>query len=201
MRRRWQQRAEESCGAAALMTALAEMAGLPLSEEEELALREQLRAEGAYQASLPGRIAIEASSRGVDAVVYQDDERLQAIEREMGHVALFDVASLLAQHKAALREAENRGPAVHREASNPLVFLDRMRQGDRLLLASVVPANGGVVLHWRLYRMEGGVIYEMDPETGHDTPLTENQFVDRLPTHIGVAVSTLAMRLTPPGAR
>lgn len=81
-----------------------------------------------------------------------------------------------------------------------MAFLGQLVHGDRLSLASAVAAEDGIVLHWRLYRIENGVIWEMDPASGTDTPLTENQFLDRFSTYVGAGVS-LSLGLKPASSR
>lgn len=200
MRRRWRQQQQESCGAAALMVALAELRAQALNTDRELGLWELIRAAGDYQGSLPGRIACRAADEGVDAAIFVDDEGLENAKRLLGSRALFDVPSLLAEHRRAIDEAAAAGIPVHRAPTDPLVLIQQLQRGSRLMLAFALAADAGVVLHWRLYRLEDGVIWEMDPADGQDTPLTENQFLARLPNYIGVGVS-LTPRLTPPPLR
>lgn len=189
MRKHWRQQARESCGAAVLMVALAELSDKPLSLERELDLWQAIRAAGNYLASLPGRIGLRAAQEGTSATIWTDEEMSQRAAEQLAKLALFDVPSLLEQHRAALADAKAAGIPIRVEETDSLAFLGQLVHGDRLILASAVAAEGGIVLHWRLYRIENGVIWEMDPASGTDTPLTENQFLDRLSTYVGAGVS------------
>lgn len=201
MRRNWKQREEESCGAAALMTALAEIAGGSMLDTRELDLWRAIRADGPYQGSLPGRIATRAVQEGAKALVLVDQEHLSEIEARLGDRATFDVADLLRQHRIALDEAEAVNVDVRTRRTDPRVLLQTLHRGWRLMVAFAISTAEGVTLHWRLYRGDGDTIWEMDPADGHDTPLTENQFAARLKSpdspYIGLAVA-LASQVTPP---
>lgn len=184
----WRQGQQESCGAAALMVGLAELGPPYLSSDRESALWAKIRAEGAYGASLPGRIAIEVASQGSAATIWVDDEELNNATLTIGDAALFDVPSLISQHQLALEAAIAAGVQVVQDVTDAITLLDRMKHGARLMLAFAVPVEDGIVLHWRLYRQEAGSIWEMDPADGSNTPLTENQFHERLTQYIGAAV-------------
>jgi hypothetical protein len=182
------------------MTALAEVADKPLEKQRELELWREIRAEGGYEGSLPGRIAIRAMEDGAKAEILVDDEVLGTAKDELGTMATFDVDSMVRQHQTALAEAAGSGVHIHSQPTDVPVLLQALSRGWRLMLAFAIINGTKVTLHWRLYRMDKGGIWEMDPASGHDTPLTENMFLGRLRAgdrYIGLGV-VLGSKVSPP---
>lgn len=192
MRLTWSQTNQDSCGAAALMVALAELGIGALDTNREMALWQRIRASQGYPGSLPGLIATEATRNSTEATIWVDDERIRSAQVQLEARAAFDVSALLREHRSALNQARQMGIAIRTESTDPAALLNSLSTDGRLLLAvAVVLQTGQINLHWLLYRVEQGAIIEMDPDGGRERPLTENQFGALVsgPTYVGVAVS------------
>ncbi len=196
---------EQSCGAAALMVALAEMELLkwPETEIEKLSLEDHLWNQisvtiGKGRWSLPGLISIEATRHGADVAVLQDTGRLSQLAGSFREAAIFDVPELVEYHEVALDRARSCGIRVLDLAASR--FPGAMVAGVRLLTAFALSMDGGgITLHWMLFRRSGDVIWTMDPSIGNNRPIPSEEFdgmfrrtrqlpTPIMPTPIGVAV-------------
>lgn len=192
MRLSWAQTDKNSCGAAALMVALAEFGRGGLSADREMDLWRVIRARQGEPGSMPGRIAMRAADDGLLPVVWLDEDRLALAENALAAYAAFDVATILTEHRQSLQEAAESGILIRREPTNPGTFLDLLSTGSRLLVAVVVVVDDGRLgLHWYLCRQDSGSLFIMDPAGGADTQITEGTFRELLTgaRYIGAAVT------------
>ena len=193
----YQQSEDDSCGAAALMVALAELLELPdstLNTKNEMEIWGRIQATGPYPASLPGKMAILAEDQGAVAALYEDSERLAEAKSQLEQQASFDVRDLLEQHYKARADARQCGIQTESVSASQL---SGKLTGGWLLLAFAIPMTNAtkITLHWRLYRRGNGQIWEMDSCEGTNQDLSPSEFDDLLgrcefpPVAIGLAVA------------
>ena len=177
MRLSWRQTNLNSCGAAALMVALAEMSCGDLSTEREMEIWQEIRAQQEELGSMPGRIAVRAHREGLDAVVWLDDARLEQAEKILAPRAAFNVCTLLEEHRRGLAEADKAGVPIRHDAVDPNIILNLLTDGCRLMVAVVVAAaDNKVNLHWLLIRQESGSLWVMDPANGQNVCASQDEF-------------------------
>jgi len=161
-----QQQHQNSCGAAAMTVALAELQAEPNTDEAEERVWRRVRGNDETW-SVPGKLAITARrDYGIVSGIWQDDEYVQTIRTALRpELVAFDVEGHLEEHETALAHAEANGVIITRGRHDASTLASLMDQGWRLMPVTVVPAGMQVNLHYLLGRARqiGGGYALMDP--------------------------------------
>lgn len=160
------------------MVALAELGIDGLSQQREEEIFQAIRSKAEPAGSLPGRIARLATECGLYSRVWNDDNKLTTLARQLGNLVPWDVDVLLREHQAALAEA---GVEVTSGRVYAPEVLGILRNHGRVLLVVSVQLSDGLDLHYLLVREEEGRIWVMDPDGGMNHAWSEEQFFMFLP--------------------
>jgi hypothetical protein len=193
----WKQTLPTTCGAAALMVALAERKGTALSSERELAIwRFANDGSAAIPGAFPGRLALLAHREGCRVEVFEDRAQLEAVLRLSADQTVFpglDPVKGLEEHAVHLRAAETEGVPVTRGGLSLERVAELARGAQVLMLVSTAADVSG--LHWVLlkgYDPDARACTLMDPALGRNLSGSLAGFVSHYrDTHpfLGVAVT------------
>ena len=186
----WKQSSRTTCGAAALMVALAERRGTALSRERELEIwRHANGGSSALPGSFPGLLAVYARREGAAVTLSEDRDRLDAVFGLLpaaGH----DLATGLEEHWRHLRTAESAGIPVRR-GPMPLERVVELA-ADAVVLMLVSTAADVSGLHWVLVASDPRGCAIMEPALGERISGSLARFVAEYSANrpfLGVAIT------------
>ncbi len=182
----WKQTDHRTCGAAALMVALAEAGRGPLSVETEMEIWNFANQQStALPGSYPGRLAVYAQSKGFSVEIHEDREKFSRLPGLKGHHAL-------QEHDRTIKEAREEGIPYHSGETSLEKVASWAEKGKVLLLVSTAADLLGI--HWVLLQSYDPATRQcvvMDPALGINFPGSLERFVEhysKIHPYLGIAI-------------